>query len=114
MNWRLHPRELAFVLGDANPRVVVTTAEFAATVAQLSEVEGATIFVTGGGGANDWEAWRNAQPVQPAAVVSYADDDVVLYDAEFSDACMRSDYRMRIDAGGWGNRCGWIDSHSLV
>ena len=35
VNWRLHPRELSFVLGDSNPRVVVTTAEFAATVAPL-------------------------------------------------------------------------------
>ena len=33
--------------------------------------------MTGGGGANDWEAWRNAQSVQ-APVVTYADDDVVL------------------------------------
>lgn len=55
VNWRLHPLELSFVFGDCDPDVIVTTAEFAATVGQLPEVARSRVLVVGGGGVGDWE-----------------------------------------------------------
>lgn len=78
INWRLHPNELSFVLGDSNPRVVVTTPEFAAVVEGLAELARATVLVTGSGGAKDFDAWRESQATQPPAGIDYSDDDVVL------------------------------------
>jgi acyl-CoA synthetase (AMP-forming)/AMP-acid ligase II len=78
VNWRLHPVELSFVLDDCDPRVIVTTAEFAATVRQLPETARSTILVVGDGDVDDWESWRASQPATSTASVPHSDDDVVL------------------------------------
>jgi acyl-CoA synthetase (AMP-forming)/AMP-acid ligase II len=78
LNWRLHPLELAFVISDSAPSVVVTTAEFAATIAPLPEVAGARLLVVGGGDPTGWESWREAQSWGLAESVPHHDDDVVL------------------------------------
>ncbi len=79
LNWRLHPSELAFVIGDANPRVVVTTSEFASVIQQLPEASGAKLLVIGGSenGSDEWDEWRDSQSADPPSV-AYTDDDVVL------------------------------------
>ena len=78
INWRLHPIELSYVIGDCAPALVVTTAEFAATVGRLPEAAGSAALVVDGGGATDWDRWRAAQPAAPTGPASRADDDVVL------------------------------------
>jgi acyl-CoA synthetase (AMP-forming)/AMP-acid ligase II len=79
VNWRLHPLELAYVMSDANPAVIVTTVEFAATVAGLAEASTATVLVVGGGDqATDWDAWKEGQSSDPANPPSPSEDDVVL------------------------------------
>ncbi|MEO5902004.1 MAG: AMP-binding protein [Ilumatobacteraceae bacterium] len=77
INWRLHPLELSFVVGDCKPAVIVTTAEFAATVGQLAAAEGCFVLVVDAGGAADWDRWRDSQTLSPSPV-AHADDDVVL------------------------------------
>ena len=78
VNWRLHPLELSFVIDDCAPAVIVTTAEFAATVGQLPEAARASVLVVDGGGEADWDQWRGSQPADPAESVQHAPDDVVL------------------------------------
>lgn len=78
VNWRLHPLELSFVVGDCTPRVIVTTAEFAAAVEQLPEAAMASILVVDGEGPGDWDGWRQAQSTAPATSIANGDDDVVL------------------------------------
>lgn len=78
VNWRLHPLELAYVISDSKPRLIVTTAEFAATIGELPEVAGTAVLVVGGGGSTDWDTWRDAQSSDPADEVPAADDDIVL------------------------------------
>lgn len=88
VNWRLHPLELSFVIDDCTPAVIVTTAEFAATIGQLPEAAGASVLVVDGGGDSDWDHWRDSQSAEPAgseepadpteSVQHALDDDVVL------------------------------------
>lgn len=78
VNWRLHPLELSFVFGDCDPSVIVTTAEFAATVGQLPEVARSSVLVVGGGRVGDWDQWRESQSANRVDSVPHADDDVVL------------------------------------
>ena len=77
VNWRLHPLELAFVVGDCQADVIVTTAEFAATVGQLTEASEASVLVVGGGGDADWDAWRTSQSADPIDAGTRHADDVV-------------------------------------
>jgi acyl-CoA synthetase (AMP-forming)/AMP-acid ligase II len=78
VNWRLHPVELAFVISDSTPSVIVTTAEFAQTIGQLPEGSENPVLVVGGGGSTDWDTWRDAQSSDPVDEAPHADDDVVL------------------------------------
>jgi acyl-CoA synthetase (AMP-forming)/AMP-acid ligase II len=78
INWRLHPLELSFVLGDCNATMVVTTTEFAAAIEQLPEASGSTMLVLGSNSETDWDRWRQSQSAEHVSSVPRADDDVVL------------------------------------
>ena len=81
VNWRLHPREISYVLGDSSPRVIVTTVEFAASIAQLPETGSAVVLVVAGDdeceSGHDWVSWRDSQSHDPTQMAT-ADDDTVL------------------------------------
>jgi acyl-CoA synthetase (AMP-forming)/AMP-acid ligase II len=79
VNWRLHPQELAYLVSDIRPALIVTTAELADTVGELPEVAGATVLVVDGGGPNDWDTWRAAQSHDPSEEVQHADHEVMLH-----------------------------------
>jgi len=78
VNWRLHPIELSYVIGDCEPGLIVTTDEFAETLAEVPEAAGIPVLVVGGTGPHRWEAWRASQSAEPPDTSGYADDDVVL------------------------------------
>jgi acyl-CoA synthetase (AMP-forming)/AMP-acid ligase II len=78
VNWRLHPLELSYVIGDCEPGLIVTTGEFAPTLADLPEAAGVTVLVVDGRGPDDWEGWRSSQSSEPTEVAGYDHDDVVL------------------------------------
>ncbi len=78
INWRLHPIELAFVLGDCEAALIVTTQEFAATIDELTGSSRLPVLVVGGTGATDWEQWRDAQSFEPLDPITNGDNDVVL------------------------------------
>jgi acyl-CoA synthetase (AMP-forming)/AMP-acid ligase II len=78
VNWRLHPVELSYVIADCEPGLIVTTEEFAKTLADLPEAAGVPVLVVDDHGPDGWEEWRSAQSLEPSAAPAYLDDDVVL------------------------------------
>ena len=85
VNWRLHQQEMAYVLGDSSPRVIVTTVEFAASMAQLAETDSAMVIVVGGADTgdsecewgHDWDSWRRDQSPDCAQMAAAADNTVL-------------------------------------
>ena len=70
LNWRLSPGELAHVLSDAEPAVVVAGAEFSDL-----EAEQLVIF---GDGTRSYEDWLSAQPADDPEVGAEPDDLALL------------------------------------
>jgi acyl-CoA synthetase (AMP-forming)/AMP-acid ligase II len=65
LNWRLSARELAEIIGDAAPRVVITDAEHAPLLEELAAPVRPTLTLTLG---EDYESWRDDKdnPLEPA------------------------------------------------
>jgi long-chain acyl-CoA synthetase len=83
VNWRLHPVELSYVIDDFEPGLIVTTGEFADTLAALPESAGAALLVVsdgsgGGGAAPDWDEWRSFHAAEYPDPPEHSDCDVVL------------------------------------
>lgn len=73
LNWRLTPGELAPLLADSTPRVVVADAEFAPAIDDALAASGITAVVVSG---DDLDAWALADDRDPGA--EPAGDDVAL------------------------------------
>ena len=70
INWRLAPPEIAYLVGNARPRVLLVDHEFAAVAATAAA--GITCLVTGAP-ADTYAAWRNRQPATDPAPVPDGD-----------------------------------------
>ena len=67
LNWRLTVSELAFIVGDAAPKVMVHDKQFAEEIAQLKKEPGIahSLETTGGGDASAYEAAISAAKPEP-------------------------------------------------
>nr|WP_295466045.1 long-chain-fatty-acid--CoA ligase [Mesorhizobium sp.] len=55
VNWRLAPPEIAYILGDSTPRVLIFEAQYAATIAQIRDKLGfIEVFLCFGGDVPAW------------------------------------------------------------
>ncbi|MFC5749657.1 AMP-binding protein [Actinomadura rugatobispora] len=87
LNWRLSSGELAAILAEARPRLVVADAEFAPTLATALTAAGLSpqvlVVPPGGGPAPDgyasYPAWRDAQRTVDPGLVPEPDDIALVF-----------------------------------
>jgi acyl-CoA synthetase (AMP-forming)/AMP-acid ligase II len=80
INWRLTTDELAYILGDCQPRIVFAGADLAASVVELTDGSADTGVVALGGEADQYEQFlATARGVPADRVVRPDDDALVVY-----------------------------------
>ncbi len=75
VNWRLAPPEMAYILGNAEAKVLLVGEEFVGHLAKMDLPAGTTTVVIGSGGdLVDYETWIGAGPADDPLVPSAPDD----------------------------------------
>ncbi len=80
LNWRLTVPELRFILGDAEPRVLIHDGEFDEAAHALREAIPGMALLQRGGGASAYErALAGVEPLAEAEIVSHDDVSTIMY-----------------------------------
>jgi acyl-CoA synthetase (AMP-forming)/AMP-acid ligase II len=80
INWRLASDELAYILGDCQPRIVFAGADIAASIVEINDGFADTQVVTLGGDDDQYEQFlATARGVPADGVVRPEDDALVVY-----------------------------------
>jgi fatty-acyl-CoA synthase len=83
LNMRLHPDELAYCVGDSNPRAVCTSARLSPAAEKLRSLVGVDHWISVDGGDGDYRSFDDllsaGAPSAPADVAEGEDIDVVVY-----------------------------------
>jgi long-chain acyl-CoA synthetase len=77
VNWRLAPPEVAYVLGDAQIKVLVIDQEFVHYLPQMELEAEPLVVVIGGDSDHPYDEWVAAQPADDPAVTVGAEDTCV-------------------------------------
>ena len=78
VNWRLAPPEMAYILDDAQAKVVLVEEEFVGHIDQISLAADPLVVVVGSGGdRTSYEDWIADQPADDPAYPSTEDDTAV-------------------------------------